>query len=117
MPTLTYVFEAHEYSLALADRATIGRLEDNDLCVPCESLSAHHALVQRDGPGYRLVDQGSRNGILHRGQHVKLLPLQDGTIFHLGDLEFLFRADAAEAAQAPPATPAEVLARFQAARS
>ena len=101
MPTLTYVFEDQEYAVTLTDRASIGRLEDNDICVPCDSMSSHHVLIKRDGDGYLLVDQGSRNGILHRGQHVKLLPLEDGTLFRLGDLDFLFRDEVAEAAEAP----------------
>jgi MoxR-like ATPase len=92
MPTLRYIWKGQEHQLHLSDRTSIGRLEDNDLCVPVESLSRHHALIRRQGKRFTLEDQESRNGIVYNGQRVKALDLEDGMIFLLGDIEFVFSA-------------------------
>ena len=64
MPTLTYQFQEQAHRFSLADRVRIGRAEDNDLCVPCDSVSSHHAVIARNGDGFQITDAGSRNGIL-----------------------------------------------------
>ncbi len=96
MATLTYTFEDCEQQVTLKARTTIGREPDNDICVPCDSISSHHAVIRLDGTGYSLIDQGSRNGIVYRGQHVKMLPLEHGAVFRMGELAFTFREDAEE---------------------
>jgi MoxR-like ATPase len=123
MPTLAYKFQDQEHRFALKDRAVIGRSRDSDLCVPCDSISLHHAVIARDGNGYQLNDTGSRNGIVVAGQRVLSCSLHDGAVFALGDVEFVFALDGAEpgGAEAPPETPSaapseEVIARFKEAR-
>ncbi len=113
MPTLIYKFQEQEHRVPLNDRVRIGREEDNDLCVPCDSMSSHHAVISRNGDAFHLADAGSRNGIFADGQPVNALDLQDGTTFALGDVEFVFSApgDSApeEVVETPPpaATPKE----------
>ncbi len=102
MPALTYQFQKQSHRFPLADRARIGRAEDNDLCVPCDSISSHHAVIARNGAGFQITDTGSRNGILVDGKKVNSFALADGTVFALGDVEFVFSAKA-EAVEAPPA--------------
>jgi MoxR-like ATPase len=123
MPTLIYTFQEREHRFPLKDRATIGRVADNDLCVPCESISSHHALIRRDGAGFQVEDTGSRNGVIVKGQRVAGFALQDGTAFELGDVEFVFRAvDGREAASETPMPPAAsagpeaIIARFKEVR-
>jgi hypothetical protein len=41
---------------------TIGRLGDNDLVIPLETVSGHHARLERDGTQVYLVDHDSTNG-------------------------------------------------------
>ena len=41
---------------------TIGRLPDNDVVIPLDMVSGHHARLERDGSGVFLVDLGSSNG-------------------------------------------------------
>jgi hypothetical protein len=63
MPSIIYKFEEQEHRFPLKDRTTIGRVGDNDLCVPSDSVSSHHAVITRDKSGYfRIEDTGSRNG-------------------------------------------------------
>jgi MoxR-like ATPase len=123
----------------------IGRSRGNDLCVPCESVSARHAVITRNESGYQLEDLGGRNGILVAGERVRSRQLQDGTVFLLGDVEFVFTLDdgpqpdgavaeirepaplsdapepdgaVAENPEPPPSPPPseEVIARFEKAR-
>ena len=90
MPTLHYTWKDQPHQLQLTDLTRIGRLADNELCIPVDSLSRHHAVPRRDGPQFTLEDLGSQNGIVHQGQQVKWLQLEDGTHFRLGDIEFVF---------------------------
>jgi MoxR-like ATPase len=93
MPSIIYKFEEQEHRFPLKDRTTIGRVGDNDLCVPSDSISSHHAVITRDKSGYfRIEDTGSRNGVIVNGQRFPIFPLEDGTRFELGDVEFLFSA-------------------------
>lgn len=41
---------------------SIGRLVDNDVVVPFDSVSGHHARIERDGSLITLIDLGSTNG-------------------------------------------------------
>ena len=108
MPTLTYTFQNEERRITLNDRLTIGRADDNDLRLPYDSVSSHHAIIARDGDRFQVTDAGSRYGIFADGQKVSRLDLQEGAMFLLGDVEFVFSAnDGAakdEAAEPAPQT-------------
>ena len=41
---------------------TVGRLPDNDVVIPLDMVSGHHARLERQGNRVFLVDLGSRNG-------------------------------------------------------
>jgi MoxR-like ATPase len=123
MPTLVYRFQEQEQRFPLQDRTAIGSDRANDLCVPCDSISARHAVITRDGNGYQLEDAGSSNGIVVAGRRVLSCLLHNGDVFALGDVEFAFILDVPETAGAeapaatpPPAPPDEVIARFEKAR-
>lgn len=47
---------------ALATSLSIGRLGDNDLVIPMDTISGHHARLEVDGSQVFLVDLGSTNG-------------------------------------------------------
>ncbi len=108
MPTLRYQLQDQPRVVTLSDRTRIGREDDNDLCIADNSLSRHHAVLSRDGEGFRLTDQGSRNGILVNNERTESLLLQDGMRFRLGDVEFVFQADGAGAE--PHGEPEEIRA-------
>jgi MoxR-like ATPase len=107
MPTLIYKFQEQEHRVPLTDSVRIGRDEDNDLCVPCDSVSAHHAVISRHGDGFQVTAAGSRNGIFTDGQQVESLDLQDGATFVLGDVEFIFFTQDKSAKTPPAAAPQE----------
>jgi ABC-type multidrug transport system ATPase subunit/pSer/pThr/pTyr-binding forkhead associated (FHA) protein len=54
------------------DSLTLGRGEDNDLVVPAEAVSRHHATLERRGDGFLITDLGSTNGLNIGGR-----PLQE----------------------------------------
>ena len=100
MPRLRYIHEQKEYRVSLKDRTSIGRSDDNEICVPLDALSRHHALIVRDGVTgtYTLSDNGSANGVMVKGQRVATVTLEPGATFSLGTVEFMLLADDA----APP---------------
>jgi MoxR-like ATPase len=101
MPALIYRFQGREHRFDLGNRTAIGRLKDNDLCIPCQSMSSHHAVITRDGDAFQLSDQGSSNGIIVDHCRVSSLVLQDRAAFSLGDVDFVFVTG--DAHPAPPA--------------
>ena len=51
------------------DRITIGRAEDNDIILPSRIVSRHHAYLERDNGGYRLVPlPDAANPVLFEGR-------------------------------------------------
>ena len=103
MPRLRYLYEQKEYRVPLKDRMSIGRASDNDICVPLDSLSRHHAIVSRDAVtgAFTLSDNGSANGVMVKGQRINTAPLEPCSVFSLGAIEFTFLAD--DAAPQPAA--------------
>jgi MoxR-like ATPase len=97
MPALVYKFQEQEYRFPLKDRTTIGCGRNSDLCLPSNSIALLHAVITRDSEGYQLEDAGSDTGIVMDGERVPFCLLRDGTVFSLGDVEFAFEADGAEA--------------------
>jgi ABC transport system ATP-binding/permease protein len=47
---------------------TIGRLQDNKVMLPHPQVSAHHALLKREGGTYRIVDLNSTNHVYVKSQ-------------------------------------------------
>ena len=53
-----------------AERTTIGRTKDNDIVLNGQSVSRHHATLERDGATSVLVDNDSANGSYLNGKRV-----------------------------------------------
>ncbi|WP_299756644.1 FHA domain-containing protein [uncultured Chloroflexus sp.] len=68
-----------------AQPVTLGRAPDNDLVLQSRFVSARHARIEPDGQGHRIVDVGSRNGLLFAGQRVTERVLADGDVIRIGD--------------------------------
>ncbi|HVS19311.1 MAG TPA: FHA domain-containing protein [Planctomycetota bacterium] len=77
--------------------ATIGRIQACDLVLRDTSISRRHAHVQRDGDGWEVVDDDSRNGVTIAGERVQRHALPDGQEFLLGEVLLRFRAEVAAA--------------------
>lgn len=63
----------------------IGRAADNELVIPGERVSRHHAVLRWEEDGWRLHDLGSANGTLLNGRAIKSALVDDGSHFTIGD--------------------------------
>jgi len=77
------------------DRVTIGRGSDNDLTLPDPQriVSTEHAVIQREGGTYQLVDRGSKNFTYLHDQRLTAgepYELAEGDTFRLGNFEIEF---------------------------
>ncbi len=62
------ILHAGERLTLMKGSLTIGRLPDNDLTIPKESVSRHHARIEAAQGGYWIADLGSRNGSKLNGE-------------------------------------------------
>lgn len=90
----------------------IGRKQDNDVVIQSACVAAHHARVEPDAQGHRIVDLGGGNGLLFRGQRVKEHAFNDGDVIRIGDpvtgnFVSLTYNDVGKRAQAQPAAPVQ----------
>ncbi len=100
------------------ERATIGRQEACDVAIPEDpSVSRVHAVLDRIGDEWTLVDDGSsRNGSFVNGQRVHGRQLlRDGDLIRVGDTYLVFRAvrDRASADTAPARAPQIIVSMAQ----
>ncbi|HEX2573190.1 MAG TPA: sigma 54-interacting transcriptional regulator [Polyangia bacterium] len=83
------------YGLADIDRVAIGRGDDRiakrdpdqrrlELYLPSPYVSSRHAELRRSARGWRVYDQGSRNGTYINGERVEEGPLRDGDVLQVG---------------------------------
>ena len=54
-----------------SDRVTIGRSADNDVVLRSHGVSKHHAIIERHGDAFVLIDNDSANGVFVAGKRVK----------------------------------------------
>jgi DNA-binding NtrC family response regulator len=95
MPELAFFRRGEELlRVALGDRTAIGRDPGCDVSLPDPSVSRVHAVIERRGDGFHLVDRSGR-GTRVAGAEVPEAPLADGTEIALGAWRALFRAAAA----------------------
>jgi DNA-binding NtrC family response regulator len=107
MPELAFFRHGEELlRVALANRTAIGRAPECDVSLPDPALSRVHAVVERRGDGFHLVDRSGR-GTRVGSAEVEEAALADGVEIALGGWRALFRASAPAAAdetRAPGAT-------------
>lgn len=53
------------------DRILAGRLEQNDITIPINKVSGHHAIFHKDGDDWFIVDNKSRNGVIINGERLE----------------------------------------------
>jgi len=79
--------DEREETVRLGEITRIGRgKEGNDLVLPdlFQSVSRRHLEIRREKDGYRLIDLGSRNGVLVNGIYAKDTYLRDGDEIRIG---------------------------------
>jgi hypothetical protein len=72
-------------------RATIGRLEGNEISIPDPGLSRHHAEIRSDNGHFLLTDLGSTNGTFLNGKRIAEAELKDGAKITAGGVTLVFR--------------------------
>ncbi|MCB0012598.1 MAG: L-fucose mutarotase [Anaerolineales bacterium] len=89
---------------------TLGRHVDNDVVLPTEGVSRHHARIRATNSGWGIIDMGGINGTLVDGERVRanqMVPIYNGTRMQLGPYELVLRGPEG----APP--PREQTTRLQ----
>jgi hypothetical protein len=74
-------------------RVQIGRRPDNDVVIPDEKCSGHHATVEFEDGRHVLRDSGSTNGTMIDGHRVTEVALSPGDVVQLGRVRVRFRAE------------------------
>jgi hypothetical protein len=92
---------------------SLGRLATSAFAVAHPSVSRVHARVEQRGSDWFVVDAGSRNGLVCRGERVAEVRLVDGLELRLG--EYAVRVE--EVAEARPSAPPRVAAPVPIAES
>jgi len=52
------------------DQLTIGRSADSDIVLDNAGVSSRHAMIQKEGSGYVIADNGSSNGVFVNGKKI-----------------------------------------------
>lgn len=65
------------------DVVAVGRRPGNDLVIPDNLVSGHHARLERQGGTYRIVDLDSTNGLTYQGRRVREHVLSDGDVLYV----------------------------------
>lgn len=76
-------------SFALEGELFIGRDSSNDIRVPDETCSRHHARIIEVGGRVVVKDLGSHNGIFLNGQRITEAVLKPGERLTIGDTVFI----------------------------
>ena len=76
------------------DEITLGRERGNAVMLDDEKASRFHARIAPSPEGYRLVDNGSANGVWVAGRRVTQHLLKDGDVFAIGDTAIRFEEPA-----------------------
>ncbi len=71
---------------------TVGRSEENSLCLRDRFVSSRHAVIQQANSRYRIRDEGSTNGTFVNGQRIAGdVTLKSGDRVEIGASTFEFR--------------------------
>jgi hypothetical protein len=90
----------------VGEGATFGRTAECTVTLRDASVSRAHARLERAGDRWRIVDEGSRNGLFLGDARLPAAELDDGVGFRLGEVQLRFRADVAAAPTASGLAPA-----------
>ena len=78
---------------------TVGRAPDNDLIVAHDSISGHHAKIERTEDGYTVIDLDSTNGLKVEDVETKNGPLSNGSKVTFGKVDAVYECEEAAAAE------------------
>jgi len=72
---------------------TIGREDDNEIQLPHEKVSKHHAALLPTESGWRIEDLESANGVFVNGKQVRRAVLKQGDRVSIGPYELVFETN------------------------
>src|SRR5262245_17203995 len=72
------------------EKTTVGRLDDNKICIPKPSVSSHHCELQLKGDEILVKDLNSTNGTYINGDPIKEASLKPKQILRLGVVEMRY---------------------------
>jgi hypothetical protein len=72
------------------ERTVIGRSPDCDIFLDDVTVSRKHALLVREGDGFRIEDQGSLNGIFVNERRIESATLENGDELQIGKYRLTF---------------------------
>jgi DNA-binding NtrC family response regulator len=79
-----------EYNIA-GDVIRIGKVDENDLVLPEETVSRVHCEILRDGKGYLLRDLHSTNGTFLDGAEIREAYIRAGSLITVGTVQLKFQ--------------------------
>jgi pSer/pThr/pTyr-binding forkhead associated (FHA) protein len=71
----------------MGKEVTIGKDEDNGICIPETTISGRHAAICTANGSFVIEDLGSTNGTLVNGQKIERRVITHGDTFKLGKCE------------------------------
>ena len=74
-------------------KITVGRTPDNDLHLPDNSISSHHAELNLEAGDYIVTDLESTNGTRVNGEKAQTSPLRQGDTVRFGNVELLYESE------------------------
>lgn len=74
------------------DKVTVGRHPDADIFLDDVTVSRQHAVFEREGEGFRVVDTGSLNGTYINNDRVDSLLLRTGMELQIGKFRLSYYA-------------------------
>jgi predicted component of type VI protein secretion system len=74
---------------------SIGRTDENNICIEDINVSKRHGMLVRDGDDYQLHDFKSTNGTFVNGERIMAVNLQHGASIRLGSVELRYESVAA----------------------
>jgi pSer/pThr/pTyr-binding forkhead associated (FHA) protein len=71
-------------------RVTIGRLNNNDLCIRSRFISRFHARIVNTAAGAVIEDLNSHNGVTVNTRRIRRHKLRSGDLIELGQCQFRY---------------------------
>jgi pSer/pThr/pTyr-binding forkhead associated (FHA) protein len=91
-PRLAVHMPGRTWEVALIkDAVTIGRHPDNDIVLPAQKVSRHHAVIERRGDGFRVRDLRSDNGTYVGPHRVESHDLAEDDTVTIGNARLIFK--------------------------
>jgi pSer/pThr/pTyr-binding forkhead associated (FHA) protein len=91
---LSEAYEGQKIRELTGDLYTIGRVEEQDICIPDHTVSTNHCELRKNPDGsYMVQDLGSSNGTRINGERIEAQNLTHSDMLQVGGIEILYHCD------------------------